>query len=150
MGIMKFLKKTAKGIGGIVNPIAPALGFAADLIGGRKASKGVEKTNQQQIGLAREQMAFQERMSSTAFQRSVADMESAGLNRILALGSPATSPSGAMASLNNPEGPIGEAISSAPASALQARQAQAQMTNLKANTKNIGTQTNLTRAQVDT
>lgn len=41
----------------------------------------------------REQMQWQENMSNTAYQRAARDLEAAGLNRVLALGNSASTPS---------------------------------------------------------
>lgn len=49
---------------------------------------------------ADKQMDFQAKMASTQYQRAANDLQAAGLNRVLALGSPAASPGGSAASFS--------------------------------------------------
>ncbi len=73
------------------------IGGAGNIIGGIFSGKSARRQNAMAREEAKKMRDFQERMSSTAYQRSAKDLQAAGLNRILALGSPASSPGGAQA-----------------------------------------------------
>ena len=122
---------------------------AAAIGGGVISALGSRSANRQNKALAREQMAFQERMSNTAYQRGVADMRAAGINPILAakVGG-ASTPSGASATMQNPNADLGSAIGNSVGSVLQANNLkqtnkllEAQTADVKAGTKlkqNVG------------
>jgi hypothetical protein len=103
-------------------------GAVATLGTGLFSAAGARRRNQQQIQMAREQMQFQERMSSTAHQRAAKDLEAAGLNRILGISKGASTPGGAQAAIQ-------DEITPAISSAMQAKRLGQELKNMKAEEK---------------
>lgn len=105
---------------------------SAPIIGGLFGRSGQKSANAANLQIARENRAFQERMSNTAYQRSAADLEAAGLNRILALGKPASTPAGNIATMQNVDAMLGEGIAKSPHSAMAARRLKQELKNMQA------------------
>lgn len=128
-----------KAIGSVGKSIGGALGigsagWAVPLLGAGLSYLGGRQRDEDQKAAARSQMAFQERMSSTAYQRSMADMRKAGLNPILAgkYGG-ASTPGGAQPQLQ-------DILTPAVSSGMGLMQTQGQLRQVEATVDNLAQQ----------
>ena len=87
----------------LLGPIGGTIGGGIDQFGGALLGySGQENANSANAAQAQLNRDFQERMSSTAYQRATADMKAAGLNPMLAYSNGgASSPGGAQAVMGN-------------------------------------------------
>lgn len=118
------------------------LDAGTSLLGGVASAFGASRQRSFIRKEAKKNRDFQERMSSTAHARAVADLRNAGLNPILAARSPASSPGGAQAGL--PPNVAGEGVSSA----IAVRRNRQELRNMKATQKNTDMNTELTYDQM--
>jgi len=129
-----------------VDLLGNLLNFGAQIFSAKSAEKSQERTNELNLNSAREQMAFQERMSSTAHQREVKDLTEAGLNPILSAHGGASTPGGAMSTFQNPQAQTPERINNAVKTSIDMAQAKANIALTQESARTQKTQQELNRS----
>lgn len=116
--------------------IAAGASALGSILQNKATDERQKETQEFNAAQAQKQMDFQERMSSTAYQRAMADMRAAGLNPILAYQKGgASSPSGASASSTFT--PAMDVVGPAVSSAMQSTRLKAEVENMLETNKNL-------------
>ena len=137
MGFFSGIINTVKDVvGGVSNFLDGGVG---DLLGAGLSFAGGNSANNANRDIAAQQMAFQERMSNTSYQRAVQDMIAAGLSPMLAYSQGgASTPSGVTAKMENVMEP-------AVHTAYAGRRLRAEIENMKETNEQIKSQTDKNR-----
>lgn len=132
LGIKSLVRLGGKAIKwGAPAVLAPFTGGASLAAYGAYATNSAQKkANTTNIDLQRQQQDWEERMSSSSYQRAVTDMKAAGLNPMLAYSQGGASTPSVSAATVQPEDAIGRGLQSA----LQQRIASAQLEQIQAQT----------------
>nr|AVQ10252.1 minor capsid protein [Gokushovirinae environmental samples] len=119
------------------------LGGAANNFFAGERQEDAQAFNAQQAALQRE---WQERMAKTKYQMAADDMQKAGLNRILAVGSPASAGGGASAT-SSPGAPVHDMLGPAVNTAMAHARLKEELNNMKETNANIQQDTDKKRAE---
>ncbi len=112
--------------------------FLGGLFGGAVSSAGGIYAARTNLKIAKQNRRFQEKMSSTAYQRSMKDMRKAGLNPILAYKQGgASSPGGSALAVQNPLSGTAEGVKAGVTTALNVKTTREQLKKLRAETANV-------------
>lgn len=113
-------------------------GFANNMFAGKRQDDA-QQFNAQQAAASR---AFTLEMDSTKYQRAATDMQAAGLNRILAAGSPGSTGGSAMAA-SSPGAPVHDMLGPGVNTAMQHSRLKEEIKNMKETNANINADTRL-------
>lgn len=116
MGLLSKIAAVATNPVGALSTLAGGAAMGGQAVSAYADYKSQQETNKTNIGMANQQMQFQERMSSTAHTREMADYKEAGLNPMLAMKGGAAMGSGAATNIQAPT--IGDKLNANIATAL--------------------------------